>query len=122
MRVRHPAHFSQEDFISLKSVQTQYDVRHLPAEVIFVTRLSSMQFIVRTSKLINFLYLVRVLLLQGAFSLHPKVEQLPKMMTSLMMLKRLSRQSKIVMPTKRNKKKKMMRFLLPGAKEQLSTI
>ena len=46
--VRHLTHFSQEDFISLTSIQTPYDVRHLPAEVILVTRLSCTRFIIRT--------------------------------------------------------------------------
>jgi hypothetical protein len=37
--VRRLTHFSQEDSISLTSVQSPYDFRHLPAEVILFTRL-----------------------------------------------------------------------------------
>jgi hypothetical protein len=46
--VRRLTHFSQENFISLTSIQTLYDVRHLPVEVILVTRLSCTRFIMLT--------------------------------------------------------------------------
>jgi hypothetical protein len=45
--VRHLAHFNQEDFRYLTSVQTMYDVYHLPAVVILVTQRSCTQFIIR---------------------------------------------------------------------------